>query len=41
MNRAWKSDIYKGINNAEQQERTKSDAALMIPIAKFIQKYIF
>jgi hypothetical protein len=33
MNKAWKIEIYKGIRNDEQHCRTKSEEALMIPIA--------
>lgn len=41
MKRAWAKEIYKGISNAEQQLLTKSDAALIIPIAIFIQKITY
>jgi hypothetical protein len=33
--------MYKGIKRAEQQDLTKSEAALMIPIAESTKNYIF
>jgi hypothetical protein len=33
MNKAWKTEIIKGISNDEQQLRTKSEEAFMIPMA--------
>lgn len=33
MNAAWNTEMYKGMRRAEQQDLTKSEAALIIPIA--------
>lgn len=41
INRACAKEIYIGINKAEQQLRTKSDAALIIPIAIFIKRITY
>lgn len=39
MNKAWKIEMIKGISNDEEQLRTKSEEALMIPMA-FIDKKV-